>query len=257
MGGNITLLLLFFVSAVFADSFVYSFDQRDVKPLKPKRAPIMEQPLQKRDKPADYQSHNHLFPAVHPSLNKRDVQHLHSRQDHSLFYTKNGGICTCDIAIKYLAVILTYISDLENADMVATLDATFHWEAVILDHSAFVKNVTCQPSQMTIKLDSLKSLNAAKTNWTGDTIVFVSSDKTCHTTFPGQFGFFNTSSVTYDTRTLTALAKGKQIAVEQAIKEFNVVWGQWEAAGSPKTEQQAAAALAAASSKTSSTTRGS
>lgn len=93
MGGTILFLLALLVSAVIADSFVYSFDQRDVKPLKAQRAPVMNEPLRKRDEPPDYQSHNHLFPAIHPSLNKRDVQHLHSRQDHSLFYTKNGGIC--------------------------------------------------------------------------------------------------------------------------------------------------------------------
>ncbi|KAF4552267.1 Hypothetical protein D9617_10g072480 [Elsinoe fawcettii] len=230
MRGITTVLLAWLVEVVVGDSFVYSFDQRDVKPLKPQRAPLMTQPMRKREEPADYTSHNHLFPAIHPHHNKRDVQHLRTRQDHSLFYTKNGGIY------------------LEDADMVATLDATFHWEAVILDHTAFVQNVTCQPEQMSIKLDSIQSLNTAKTNWTGDTIVFVSSDKSCHTTFPGQFGFFNTSSVSYNQKTLTAVAKGKQISVEQAIKEFNVVWGQWESAGKPKTEQQAAAALRAASS---------
>ncbi|TIA32144.1 hypothetical protein D6C78_08430 [Aureobasidium pullulans] len=144
--------------------------------------------------------------------------------------------------------------------MVATLDATFHWDAVILDHSAFVTNVTCQPNQMSIKLDSVQSLTAAKTNWTGDTIVFVSSDKSCHTTYPGQFGFFNTSFVSYDQNSLTALAKGSQIPVDQAIREFNVAWGQWEAAGSPKTEQQVApgvkiAALSSSTKSSSSTSR--
>ncbi|KAG9942021.1 hypothetical protein KCU85_g9386, partial [Aureobasidium melanogenum] len=137
--------------------------------------------------------------------------------------------------------------------MVATLDATFHWDAVILDHTAYVKNVTCQPNQMLIKLDSLSSLTAAKTNWTGDTIVFVSSDKSCHTTYPGQFGFFNTSLISYDQKTYTAIAKGQQISVEQAIKEFNIVWGHWEAAGSPQTQQQVAPAvkIAAVSPSTS------
>ncbi|KAG9569602.1 hypothetical protein KCU71_g2008, partial [Aureobasidium melanogenum] len=185
----------------------------------------MEQPLRKREEPVGYQSHNHLFPAIHPHLDKRDVAHLHSRQEHSLFYTKDGGI------------------QLQDADMVATLDATFHWDAVILDHSAYVKNVTCQQDQMLIKLDSVGSLTAAKTNWTGDTIVFVSSDKSCHITYPGQFGFFNTSLISYDQKTLTATAKGQQISVEQAIKEFNIVWGHWEAAGSPQTEQQVAPPL--------------
>ncbi|KAG9836377.1 hypothetical protein KCU77_g11597, partial [Aureobasidium melanogenum] len=94
--------------------------------------------------------------------------------------------------------------------------------------------------QMLIKLDSVGSLTAAKTNWTGDTIVFVSSDKSCHITYPGQFGFFNTSLISYDQKTLTATAKGQQISVEQAIKEFNIVWGHWEAAGSPQAEQQVA-----------------
>ncbi|KAG9664792.1 hypothetical protein KCU64_g425, partial [Aureobasidium melanogenum] len=222
MKGFLSLLLIWVVTARAADSFVYSFDQRDVKPLKPQRAPVIEQPLRKREEPAGYQSHNHLFPAIHPHLDKRDVVHLHSRQEHSLFYTQDGGI------------------QLQDADMVATLDATFHWDAVILDHSAYVKNVTCQQDQMSIKLDSVGSLTAAKTNWTGDTIIFVSSDKSCHTTYPGQFGFFNTSIISYDQKTLTAVAKGQQISVEQAIKEFNIVWGHWEAAGSPQTEQQVA-----------------
>ncbi|KAG9511916.1 hypothetical protein KCV07_g9837, partial [Aureobasidium melanogenum] len=222
MKGFLSLLLIWVVTARAADSFVYTFDQRDVKPLKPQRAPIIEQPLRKREEPAGYQSHNHLFPAIHPHLDKRDVVHLHSRQEHSLFYTKDGGI------------------QLQDADMVATLDATFHWDSVILDHSAYVKNVTCQQDQMLIKLDSVGSLTAAKTNWTGDTIVFVSSDKSCHITYPGQFGFFNTSLISYDQKTLTATAKGQQISVEQAIKEFNIVWGHWEAAGSPQTEQQVA-----------------
>lgn len=111
---------------------------------------------------------------------------------------------------------------------------------------------------MLIKLDSVGSLTAAKTNWTGDTIVFVSSDKSCHTTYPGQFGFFNTSMVSYDRKALTATAKGKQISVEQAIREFNIVWGQWEAAGSPQTQQAVApavkiAAVSPSTSRTSST----
>jgi len=142
--------------------------------------------------------------------------------------------------------------------MVATLDATFHWDAVILDHTAYVQNVTCRADQMLIKLDSVGSLTAAKTNWTGDTIVFVSSDKSCHTTFPGQFGFFNTSMISYDQKALTATAKGKQISVEQAIKEFNIVWGHWEAAGSPQAQQDVKpgvkiAAVSPSSSRTSST----
>lgn len=94
MKGFLSLLLIWVVTARAADSFVYTFDQRDVKPLKPQRAPIVEQPLRKREEPADYQSHNHLFPAIHPHLDKRDVVHLHSRQEHSLFYTKDGGIRT-------------------------------------------------------------------------------------------------------------------------------------------------------------------
>lgn len=89
---SFSLLLAWVMAASAADSFVYSFDQRDVKPLKPQRAPIIHQPLRKREEPADYASHNHLFPAIHPHLDRRDTVHLHSRQEHSLFYTKDGGI---------------------------------------------------------------------------------------------------------------------------------------------------------------------
>lgn len=60
--------------------------------------------------------------------------------------------------------------------MVASIDATFHWEAVILDHTAAVKNVTCKPDRMTISLDSIKSFNSAKANWTNDeTIVSITA----------------------------------------------------------------------------------
>lgn len=94
MKGTLSLLLVWIVTACAADSFVYSYDQRDVKPLKPQRAPIVHQPLRKREAAAGYQSHNHLFPAIHPHLDRRDEVHLHSRQEHSLFYTKDGGIRT-------------------------------------------------------------------------------------------------------------------------------------------------------------------
>ncbi|KJX93913.1 hypothetical protein TI39_contig4239g00007 [Zymoseptoria brevis] len=196
------------VAFAAADSLptVYSYNQRDVEPLRrTKRTPIAAEPLQGRDAPPHYQSGSHLFPAIHPNLNRRDVQHLHKRQAATLFYSKNGGI---------------YLKD---ADMVASIDATFHWEAVILDHSASIKNVTCSPDQMSILLDSPQSFQSAKNNWTtGETIVFVSSDKTCHTEFPGQYGYFNTSSVSFNSRSLTATAKGKQISADQAVSEFNV-----------------------------------
>lgn len=90
-----------------AGTFTYSYNQRDVKPLKLQRAPIMAEPMRKREEPAHYQSHNHLFPAIHPGLNKRDIQHLHSRAAHTLFYTKNGGICKCPRQLDASLCILT------------------------------------------------------------------------------------------------------------------------------------------------------
>lgn len=86
------------VTAAAAEGpIVYSYDQQDVKPLRrTKRTPIVAEPVQSRDeKPKHYQPGSHLFPAIHPHLDKRDVQHLHTRQAQKLFYTKNGGICKC------------------------------------------------------------------------------------------------------------------------------------------------------------------
>lgn len=92
MRTDFSISLLWLVTAASAESFVYSFDQRDVQPLKQQRGPAMAPSAHKRDEKSDYASHNHLFPAVHPDLDTKDLGNLHSRRQHSLFYTQNGGI---------------------------------------------------------------------------------------------------------------------------------------------------------------------
>jgi hypothetical protein len=116
---------------------------------------------------------------------------------------------------------------------VATLGGAFHFHAVILDHTAFVNDVTCRPDQISIRLDDLQSFHTAQANWTSGPIVFVSSDASCHTTYPGQYGYFNASILTYTEDTLMVTAKGHSIAVKHAIKEFNVDWGSWTTSNRP------------------------
>lgn len=85
-------LFVFLVAAVAAESFTYSYNNHDVKQLELERPSLVfDEPLQARDMPKEEDSH--LLPAIHPHLDRRDMQHLHSRQAASLFYTENGGIC--------------------------------------------------------------------------------------------------------------------------------------------------------------------
>ncbi|EME48461.1 hypothetical protein DOTSEDRAFT_76094 [Dothistroma septosporum NZE10] len=206
---NVALCLAVSILSANASSFAYS--QPEIQSTQQERSgrrSSSDTPVQhaKRVNP----NTPHMYPSVHPHLNKRDPVHLQTRRSASLFYTQQGNIYLQDTA------------------MVATLDALFHWETVILDHSDYVSSVTCQPQQMNIKLNSLQSFNSAKANWThDDTIVFVSSSPLCHTKYPGQFGYFNTTSISFDQTSLTAAAVGTQINVTQAIAEFNVVWGKW------------------------------
>lgn len=119
----------------------------------------------------------------------------------------------------------------------ATLGGAFHSHAVILDHTAFVNDVTCRPDQISIRLDDLQSFHTAQGNWTSGPIVFVSSDTSCHTTYPGQYGYFNASTITYTEDTLMVTAKGRSIAVKHAIKEFNVDWGSWTTSNQPNARR--------------------
>jgi hypothetical protein len=96
-----SVLLSCLASTVSAGSFVYSFDQSDVVPLQQQRQPIKALPARKREEHADYASKNHLFPAIHPDLDRSDVANLLARKNHSLFYTQYGGTRTKLTGIRY------------------------------------------------------------------------------------------------------------------------------------------------------------
>ena len=86
-----SLLAVFAQAAVAAESFNYKFNQRDVEVLRFREEPGASKESN-FDKKLAKENQHHLLPGIHPELDTEDIRHLHTRQSHQLFYSKNGGI---------------------------------------------------------------------------------------------------------------------------------------------------------------------
>ncbi|GIZ43052.1 hypothetical protein CKM354_000629600 [Cercospora kikuchii] len=162
------------------------------------------------DKPLPQQGHPILIPAIHPHLNKRDLNHLQPSNGTSIFFTEDVPVWRREKVIA------------------ATITAQTHSLAVPLDHSEWIKSVVCRHDSMTIQFTHRDALDHVRERWTAVEITFISAAASCSTPNSGQLGFFHASGLEFDPETATAHASGRLSEFKDAVSDFDISWGTFD-----------------------------
>ncbi|PIA92923.1 hypothetical protein CB0940_03873 [Cercospora beticola] len=162
------------------------------------------------DTPLPEQGHPILIPAIHPHLNKRDLNHLQPSNGTSIFFTEDVPVWRREKVIA------------------ATITAQTHSLAVPLDHSEWIKSVVCRHDSMTIQFTHRDALDHVRERWTAGEITFISAAASCSTPNSGQLGFFRASALNFDPWKAIAHATGRLSEFKDAVSDFDISWGTFD-----------------------------
>ncbi|KAL8692316.1 MAG: hypothetical protein Q9218_002633 [Villophora microphyllina] len=153
-----------------------------------------------------------LEPAVHWDHDLDGLPNLSPSTSGSLYYSEGGT------------------NDPSVPAMVAHLRVNFTFPAVVLEHSSLVVDVKCNPGDLEIVLSSQEASQHALDSWSSGSIILVTHTSGCGSSVDGQRIYYLVESVKLTESTITA--GGHQIAIEEALIDAEVVWGNYVPAGS-------------------------
>lgn len=164
---------------------------------------------------SSYVAPSTLLPAVHWDHPVDSLDNLKPGDSHQLYYSDSG---IADPAVQHLF---------------ASLSTTLQHAAVILDHSSFVKSVSCAADGILVTFTSQEAFSYAAAAWQAvHEFVLVTYTNGCGSA-DDQRTFWLINGITLQSDSNSILAKvSKEIAVEEALDAVDLVWGTYYPPGS-------------------------
>ena len=107
-----------------------------------------------------------------------------------------------------------------------TLTAYYCKPAVVLENSAFVGDVKCQPGGLHVTFTTPSAFQHAQSTWSiEETLIIVSHSLDCGN---GQRSYWNVELVNFIESTRSASIQAAEIALEQALEGGDITWGDYE-----------------------------
>lgn len=146
-----------------------------------------------------------LSPAVPYNHDLGKIEHLNPSDNCAIHYTDSG------------------VDSPTKQQIFASMNATFAYPAVVLQHSSLINNVTCTEGGLSLQLATQEALAYCKQNWSSSKIILVST--ACGADGDGQNAYFVVSSVDYDASTLTAHCEATEVEIPDCMTNVELTWG--------------------------------
>ncbi|KAH7052402.1 hypothetical protein B0J12DRAFT_785256 [Macrophomina phaseolina] len=147
-----------------------------------------------------------LVPTVPSDHDGADLWHLDPTIANVLYFTENG------------------VADPTISQIFALMRVNATYPSVVLEHSNFIRNVTCSGQGLEVQFATPEAFEYARSVWNG-TFVVVTSSVGCAAALQGQHTYWLVNAATFPEESNTAVLTSQEIAVENALNDVNLIWG--------------------------------
>lgn len=116
------------------------------------------------------------------------------------------------------------------------MESVFHYPAVILDHSAYIKAIQCLGNGLALDFASAESFQYAVEVWQDyDELLFVTHSAVCKGSGDGQHRYYIVHNLEFSSAALRVYASFDETSIEGAVADIDINWGTYEP---PQQQQQ-------------------
>ncbi|KAJ1566527.1 hypothetical protein HK405_009451 [Cladochytrium tenue] len=153
-----------------------------------------------------------LTPVVPPYINPGDLGNLIPSSNCSFYYT-NGT------------------TDLDLDHIFGVVNATLQYTAVVLPHTSYVSSLVCDSAGLDVFFSDDEAYEYVKEHWPSSDFLLITDSLNCSQYEDGVHTYWLVEDLVYSDSTRSVQVDGREIAIENALDQIELVWGTYTANG--------------------------